>query len=426
MGCSSSREMSKNKGVTKVLENHPQLEGHFTGFVLYDPIKDKVIYDRHGDKYFSPASNTKILTFYTALQILGDSMPAIKYWPTPDGKVFMGTGYPLMMHLDFDGDDELWREIVATEGNMYWCGANYNDERYGEGWMWDDYNYSFQTEKSSMPVFANNLHVKIDSTGKLMIGPWWFGVNGFVDTLRTEEDRLYIKRDELSNQFEVYVPKYTGQEHYRSAPFIASDSLLANLLGIVLEREVRLWDKGIPHHQVRTIYRPMQDTIYRRLLHDSDNYIAEQLLLMCANEIGEQLSTRAAIEYAQTHLFADLESPLVWVDGSGLSRYNMVTPMNMVEVLTKLHRELSEERLLDLFPAGGYSGTIKDYYNSEDGAYVYGKTGTIRHNHNLSGYIKTKKGRLLIFSLMNNHFTGSSKNVKKGMQKLLEHVYERY
>jgi serine-type D-Ala-D-Ala carboxypeptidase/endopeptidase (penicillin-binding protein 4) len=57
---------------------------------------------------------------------------------------------------------------------------------------------------------------------------------------------------------------------------------------------------------------------------------------------------------------------------------------------------------------------------------VYGKTGTLSNNHSLSGFLITKKGRILIFSIMNNNFTAPTAQVRTRMQELLELIRDTY
>ena len=78
-----------------------------------------------------------------------------------------------------------------------------------------------------------------------------------------------------------------------------------------------------------------------------------------------------------------------------------------------------------IFSTGGVSGTIKNWYAAEQ-PYVFAKTGTLKHNHSLSGYLKTNSGKTLIFSFMNNHYPFSSTQVKTEMQSLLEDIRENY
>ena len=116
---------------------------------------------------------------------------------------------------------------------------------------------------------------------------------------------------------------------------------------------------------------------------------------------------------------------LLWYDGSGLSRYNMFTPRSLVTLLDGMLNEYGEQRLFDIFPAGGKSGTIERFYGDIK-PYVFAKTGTLRNNHCLSGYIKTDSGQTLIFSFMNNHYKDHSNEVKKEMEKVLRYIKERF
>ena len=90
-----------------------------------------------------------------------------------------------------------------------------------------------------------------------------------------------------------------------------------------------------------------------------------------------------------------------------------------------MYEEVPHKKLFDLMPAGGKSGTLKNYF-ANNKPYIYAKTGTLSNNFNLSGYLITKKGKVLIFSLMNNHFKSGSSDRKKEMEKFLKQLYLKY
>ena len=104
------------------------------------------------------------------------------------------------------------------------------------------------------------------------------------------------------------------------------------------------------------------------------------------------------------------------MDGSGVSRYNMITPRTVVAVLKKIYSKVSLNTIKNYFPQSGRSGTIKKY-NLKN---VYAKTGTLRHNHNLSGYLISTKGDVYVFSVMVNHFTASMDEVREAIGLLLK------
>jgi D-alanyl-D-alanine carboxypeptidase/D-alanyl-D-alanine-endopeptidase (penicillin-binding protein 4) len=157
------------------------------------------------------------------------------------------------------------------------------------------------------------------------------------------------------------------------------------------------------------------------MIHPSDNFIAEQLLFVCASEKNLPLQTAEIIEFAIDSLLQNLPDAPVWRDGSGMSRYNMFTPRSMVHVLNNLYQDIDIATLFTIFPTGGKSGTIKNLYAGNP-PYVFAKTGTISNNHCLSGYIRTNSGKVLIFSFMNNHYVGSSSVYKAEMQRVLEWI----
>ncbi len=120
-----------------------------------------------------------------------------------------------------------------------------------------------------------------------------------------------------------------------------------------------------------------------------------------------------------------LSTPIQWVDGSGLSRYNLFTPRALVEILALIYGQLSWNEITMIFPTGGVSGTLKNWYPGNP-PYVFAKTGTLSNNHCLSGYIKTNSDRILIFSFMNNNYLSPVSDVKREMQRVLEAVRDAY
>lgn len=84
-----------------LVKESPVFSRSFTGFALFDPVGGQTLYAKDADKYFTPASNTKLFTFYTALRVLGDSMPVLRYAYQDGMLIFQGTGNPMLLHPDF-------------------------------------------------------------------------------------------------------------------------------------------------------------------------------------------------------------------------------------------------------------------------------------------------------------------------------------
>ncbi len=425
--CTTNKYISKKeiRTVEKMMQSSAVFSRQFTGFTLYDPVKKTTLTSINDDKYFTPASNTKILSFYTALKILGDSLPVLNYFETEEDLFFWGTGNPLLLHPDFDTGSEALDFLKAQNKTLRFVNQNFQDNRFGEGWMWDDYPYYYQVEKSALPMYGNAVRFTLDSSSSLKIRPAYFEA---VSKAGVKTNSFYVNRDEYLNWFEYHLPKkHTRATITKEVPFVASGQLLRNLLSDTLNRKVFPAPEFILDTltQWETLFIPTPDTLYKRLMQQSDNFIAEQLLLMCSDRVLGFQNTLKVINYAKQNVFKDLPDELLWFDGSGLTRYNMFTPRSLVAILDHMWNEFPEERLLEIFPAGGKSGTIERYYGGKE-PFIFAKTGTLRNNHCLSGYLRTDSGQILIFSFMNNHFKGDSNEVKKEMEKVLRYIKESF
>lgn len=421
LGCQTGRVLpaKRHKPLAGIMEQSPIFARHFTGFALYDPATRQMLYQQNADKYFTPASNTKIFTLYTALHVLGDSLPILHYFSQGDSIIIRGAGNPMVLHPDFPSAGLAIDFLRRQNKRLFFTTNNFQDDRFGPGWAWGDYPYSYQAEKSPLPLYGNLVQLHTDARDSLVRARPAY-LQDEIQYTNAEEAPRY-RREETGNIIHLNRKAVRQDTNFEvGIPLNVTPELTIALLQDTLDRLIGEWTAdSISTHSWQTLRQPTPDTIYRRLLHPSDNFVAEQLLLMCSDQRFGNQNTRQVIQWAQDSLLNGLPDPLEWWDGSGLSRYNMFTPRTITALLARIYEELPEERIFDLFPAGGVSGTIRAWYGG-DPPYVYAKTGTLRNKHCLSGYLRTQSGRVLIFSFMHNNFTGSSVPIREEMQRVLE------
>ena len=175
----------------------------------------------------------------------------------------------------------------------------------------------------------------------------------------------------------------------------------------------------------KKFYATPSDSLYKTMMQKSDNGIAEQLLMMVADQLSDSLNAETAIQRILQHELAQLPQKPIWVDGSGLSRYNQITPLTVVEVWKRILNKRKLEQILPLLATSGRNGTLQSMTNTTQ-PFVFGKTGTLSNNYSLSGYLFTNKDRLLIFSSMNANFTVSARKVRDELERILTYIHEHY
>lgn len=416
--------------IERQIEESPVFSNMFTGFALYDPALDSMLYAYEADKYYTPASNTKLFTFYTTLKVLGDSIPLYRVATRPGLQLFQGTGNPMFLHPDFDSDSPLLNLIMNTEEDIFISTDNYVEDRFGPGWSWADYSYYYQAEKAAFPIYGNIARMERDTLNNQIISsPVFYKNRLYYDPALNEYDYPAIRREEFKNLFGYNKALNSGEYFSFDLPIYAVDDNVDNMLQNLTEKRINV-HYMIPADSIlefKQVYGTLPDTLLRKFMQESDNFIAEQLLLSCSAHLFDgRMSTADAIQYATDSLLADLPDPLRWVDGSGLSRYNIFTPRSIIRLLEKLYDEYPEEWLFSILPQGGKAGTIKEWYGGKEAPYVFAKTGTLSNKHCLSGYIRTQRGKVLLFSFMNNNYTGSSTPIKEEMEQVLEWIWATY
>lgn len=412
ISCASNPKKQFHKELAPILEND-FFENQFTGVFIYDPETRDTIFSHHSQKYFTPASNTKIFTLFTAMELLPELLPQLQYRIEGDTITIRGTGDPTLLHPYFKSKKAL--ELIEEFDHIKYVYDRFDDTPLGPGWSWADYDAYYSAERSGMPLYGNVILGGITQEGQAWTQPDIF-------TAEVTDERPPYSRDKSDNHF--YISSKSTSDTLE-IPYITDTTSVKALLKNYLGKEVELTGQ-VPGQTWETIYGIQADSVYRKMMKTSDNFLAEQLLIQASGMIGDTLDPSKAIDYMFDGPLADLRQRPRWVDGSGLSRYNLFTPQSMVHVLTKLYECYGTDRLYQFFPEGGISGTIKNYFPGSDKPYVHAKTGTLSNNYCLSGYLVTKSGKTLVFSFMNNHYHGSSVPLKQEMTPILEWVRDHY
>ena len=420
LSCASGKDLEGqlDKSFSKAEHSLPW----FRGIMVYEPASKNVIFEHNSHKYFTPASTTKLLSFYNGLKLLKDSIPGLNYTISNDTLYFSGTGDPTFLHNEFDSA-KILNFLRSTPNTIAFVSPKAPMEAYGPGWAWDDYNYGFSAERSPFPLYGNVLSFDL-TADSLTVVPSYFSERLMKDTSGIVKR---VRRSRKTNDFEI--PLFGTSAFQQNIPFITSSELTAALLSDTLHRAVII-PKNLPVDlklDQKILSHPV-DSLFIKMLQDSDNLFAEQLLLIAAGEISDTLQTEIAIDHMKQEFLKNLPDDLQWVDGSGLSRYNLTTPRNMVWLLERIYAEVDKERLFKLLPAGGISGTIKNDYKApqDKPPFVFAKTGTLKNNHSLSGYLVTASGKVLIFSFMNSNYLVPTTEVKAEMDNILRTLYLNY
>lgn len=422
--CSVQKKLAKEAG--KAIFSGADFKTANIGISLYDPAAKEYLYNYQSDKMFIPASNMKLFTCYAAMKYLGDSLVGLRYSTTGDLVTIEPAADPSFLMGEFANQPVL--DFLKKQKNIQYYS---NPKRkqfnaFGRGWAWDDYAEDYAQERSELPIYGNfaKFSWKDDM---ITVIPSFFTKN-FKTDQKVKNNQFDIDRKMEDNSFQVnYTPggKFSTQYiPFKTNPAEANPtyvSLLEDTLGV---RFVKNNNTGSSSRPDKIIHSQPTDTLLKIMMHRSDNFFAEQTLLMVSNEKLGFMSDGKIIDTLLKSDLSGLPQKPKWVDGSGLSRYNLISPQDFVWVLTQMKNEFKWERIKEILPTGG-EGTLSSSYKKYAGR-IYAKTGTLSNHVALSGYLITNKGRELIFSVLVNAHTTSATAIRKGVEAFLSSVIEKY
>ena len=417
------------------LMNDPVLRNANWGFVIYDPKTKKVVSSYNENASLVPASTTKLLTTETAMNLLGEKFRWI-------------TQLEFSGNIDADG---------VLQGNLYIVGSG--DPSLGTNKAGASSYSSIISDfvaamsqkgikKVNGDIIIQTAVFKMNKMQRLPANIVWLENGnyylpvGSTSEINPQNEKLIAKQANpfAENKNFYYISPYINQMVYADKfnglglttklpdpPAYLANTLRTTVLksGLPVTGKVitKTTDLNPEKRELITNYQSptLSEIVYYTNQH-SDNALAEATLRMVGfQKNGDQTleSGRKVVVDHLTEISFDTNG-LNYIDGSGLSRNNLVTPISQVKFLTNLVNEKYYKTYFDSLPIGGQTGTLKKMFMGSGNGQVFAKTGTLNKVKTLAGYMKTNSGKTLVFSLLINNYAGSVDQVKSRMEQLLE------
>src|SRR5688572_18729177 len=172
--CSPTQQISRSakKGI---LQSEPLQAAHI-GISIFDPAANKYLYNYQGDKYFVPASNTKIPTCYAAMKYLGDSLVGIRYQVQNDSFIkIRSTGDPSFLHQDFNKQPVF--DFLTKYKYIAFTGDLFSEDFLGNGWAWNNFKEDYSAQRSDFPIYGNTVTLRWIHEDSVLLSPNLFGLS---------------------------------------------------------------------------------------------------------------------------------------------------------------------------------------------------------------------------------------------------------
>lgn len=391
--------------------------------------------DYHGQQMALPASTQKVITALAALLQLG---PDYRFTTRLERRGDVEDG---VLKGDliarFSGDPTLRRQSIRNmvtalkkegvqriSGNVLIDTSVFTSHDKAPGWPWNDMTQCFSAPPSAAIIDRNCFSVslysapKANDTAFVRIASYYpVTVFSQVRTLpRGSADARYCELDVVPGDLNRYT--LTGCLPQRSDPlplaFAIQDG--AGYAGAIIKDELKTagisYDGSLmrqttpqaPGTVIASVNSPPLHDLLRIMLKKSDNMIADTVFRTIGREyFGVQGTWRAGADAVRQLLRQKADIDLgntTLVDGSGLSRHNLISPATMMKVLQYIAAHDSELNFISMLPLAGHDGSLQ-YRAGLDIAGVNGKvsakTGSLQGVYNLAGFITTASGQKMAF-----------------------------
>lgn len=428
--------------------NDPNFSNANWGAVIQSLSTGEYFYKRNENKLFIPASNLKILTTSSALFLLG---PDYKFKTEIyiDGKVdgsvlngnliVKGYGDPTISGR-FNNDKiikifEDWADTLLSEGideirgNIIGDDNVFDDVDLGTGWSWDIESYWFAAPTSALSFNDNCISITVVPTengkqAKIFIQPetkYSIVINNVITVPSDSNTTIDVYRNRGTNIINVFGTIQKNSKPVKTFATINNPTqyFVVILKDVLNKKGIKVsgypididdLNEPIDYNKCSLLFthysKPLSE-ILKVINKNSQNFFAEQLLKVLGYELKKYGSALNGIEVEKEFLEDTGIDPqgLSIVDGSGLSRLNLVSPNQIITLLNYIFRNDLFHYFYNSLPIAGIDGTLAERMRKTRAQNnVHAKTGLLENVRSLSGYVFTGDDEPIAFSIIANNF----------------------
>ncbi len=452
--------------IESALESSPGARRTFWGIEAVELKTGATLFQTNSNRFFVPASNTKLFTTALALMRLG---PDYRFTTTvsaesaPDaaGRVagdirLVGGGDPLLsarsvpyrkeaaagnplQAIEGLADQICARGVRRIDGNVVGDDTAYTWEPYPNGWAVDDGVWDYGAPVSALAVNDNSVSVRLRASARgtpaLTVSPAleFFTFDNRVRAGPGLETKVFVERLPGSRQIRIWGTMSSDPPGATSLLLAIDDPALyaARALSEALARRgIRIGGRAVARRRYANQEQPPAGNsgvelarrtspplieVLRIIDKVSQNLHAEMVLREVARVCRGDGSREAGLEEARAFLTeAGIEeSEYNFEDGSGLSRLGLVTPAAVAKLLRYMYASPHREAWVSLLPLGGEDGTLSTRFNgNREGRRIHAKTGSLTHVAALSGYAESRTRGMVAFAILANNFNVPSSEVR--------------
>ncbi|MBD2137212.1 D-alanyl-D-alanine carboxypeptidase/D-alanyl-D-alanine-endopeptidase [Anabaena sp. FACHB-1237] len=428
--------------------NREDLKRSHWGILIKNLSSGETIYSQNAEKYFTPASNIKLFTTAVALTKLGsDFRFRTAIYDDGNGVLrVVGSGDPSLKNPQLQLlSQQLFQSGIKEINKLIADDSSFQGDLINSSWEWEDIQSYYGTQVNSLILNENAISLTLlpQKVGDKLQLRWdnsperyhWKIENNTITTASGTPGFINIERDLKGQILRINgkLPIDAPPEVNTIAVFDPATNFLREFRQVLANQGISVKETLINNDQknnnnskeIAVVASPPLSELLLETNINSNNLYAEVLLRTLAskqplgtNETTANLGLKV-IKETLTDLGIEPQGYMI-VDGSGLSRKNLVTPTAIVQLLQAMEKSPQKEIFRASLPISGVSGTLKNrFLNTNAVGIIQAKTGTMTGISNLSGYINTPNYQPLVFSIMVNQYQQPNQAIRTAIDQIL-------
>ena len=404
-----------------------------------DTTTGKVVYRLNDKQPTMPASTLKLITLGASLDTLGyDYEFSTKLYKTTNNDLYLKLGAdPFLTSggLNTLMEKAVKEKKITSPKIIYIDDYIFDKTEWGEGWQWDDDLNPLMPKFSSYNIDKNLLSIIISPTNPG--SPAQIYTNKFYPitfmnlvTTGTANDIELNRNNSIAPNI-LNISGTINKQITEEIPINNPKRYFILRLEDAIQSAKMDYYGGFPQKKTPTtnvylvaeIKHPISQAI-KAILMDSNNFVAETVFKLAGAKL---VNNTGSLQHSQEMLNAYFNKigidaqDIKIVDGSGVSKNNIITANFMTDYLVK---QFKNETLKNSMPTAG-EGTLKNrmlYFKDN----LRAKTGTLSDVSGIAGYITSRSGKTYAFDIMINDPKTKSNDKKSLEEYIIRDIYTSY